>query len=184
MIPVAVGAAWAMQLDGRPNVAVTFFGDGAVEEGVWYESLNLAAVHALPVLFVAEANQYATHSALAVRQHPGTTVVGRAAAIGVDGRSVDGRDPSIVAARARAAVARCRVGDGPFLLEISTYRYREHVGPLYDWDRGYRTEAEGRAWMARDPICALPDEPSDVAEIQAAIIAAEAAPFPEVTWTH
>jgi TPP-dependent pyruvate/acetoin dehydrogenase alpha subunit len=151
-IPVAVGSALAFKMDGSRRVAVTFFGDGAIDEGVFHESLNWAAVRRLPVLFVCENNLYATHSPLSVRLPAGTQIHRRAAAYRIASKRIDGNDLGAVYRRAREAVARCRRGEGPVFLECMTYRWLEHVGPLDDRDRGYRSGAEIEAWKARDPV--------------------------------
>lgn len=151
-IPVAVGSALAFRMDGSPRVAVTFFGDGAVDEGVFYESLNWAALKRLPVLFVCENNLYATHAPVWVRQPKGTGIHRRARAFGVPSEKIDGNDVFAVYRSARRAVERCRNGQGPTLLECLTYRWLEHVGPLDDTDRGYRSRRELEAWKRRDPV--------------------------------
>jgi len=151
-IAVAVGSAWAFAMDRVPRVAVAFFGDGAVEEGVFHESLNFAAVRKVPVLLVCENNLYSTHSPLSVRQPAGIAIHERARAYGIPARHVDGNDVLAVYRAAEQAVAYCRGGAGPCFLECATYRWREHVGPLWDYDRGYRSKAEVDAWVARCPI--------------------------------
>lgn len=153
-IPVAVGSALAFQMDRSPNVAVTFFGDGAVDEGVFHESLNWAALRHLPVIFVCENNLYATHAPLSVRLPKGTEIYRRAQAYGITAEKVDGNDVFAVYGSARRAVERCRRMQGPVFLEFSTYRWLEHVGPLDDADRGYRTRSEIQAWKRRDPVAA------------------------------
>jgi pyruvate dehydrogenase E1 component alpha subunit len=131
---------------GRGQVAAAFFGDGAVDEGVFYESLNFAALKRLPVLFVCENNGYATHSAQAARQ-PLDNIYERAEIWGAPGVRVDGNDVTAVYSAARTAVERARAGDGPTLLECRTYRWMEHVGPNTD-----RSRAEFEEWQARCPI--------------------------------
>ncbi len=182
MIPVAVGAAWAFKMAGSDRVAVAFFGDGAVEEGIWYESLNFAAVHRLPALFVEENNGLSTHTLLDVRQPTdrpdNTPVLVEPWAAAWD--SCDGRHPEEVAGLAHEFVAMLRAGDGPAYLMCHTQRYREHVGPATNDDVSPLVLQE---WMQTDPIGKVPEDPADVAEIAAAMAAAEAAPWPEVTWT-
>jgi TPP-dependent pyruvate/acetoin dehydrogenase alpha subunit len=153
-IPVAVGSALAFKMDGVPRVAVTFFGEAACEEGVFYESLNYASIHRLPVLFVCENNLYSTESGLAVRQPPGTELTERARAFKVGADQVDGNDVFAVFAAAQAALAAIREGAGPRFLECMTYRWREHVGPLFDHEAGrtYRSREEVEAWMGRCPV--------------------------------
>lgn len=149
---VAVGTALAFTMDGRDQVAVTFFGDGTVEEGIFHETLNFAVMRRAPVLFVCENNGFSTHTRLEVRQPASVSIHARAASYGMPSRLVDGNDVFAVHAAAREAVAHARGGAGPFFLECTTYRWREHVGPQWDYDKGYRTKAEVDAWIARCPI--------------------------------
>jgi pyruvate dehydrogenase E1 component alpha subunit len=127
-IPLAVGAALAFVTRGEDRVAVAFFGDGATNEGVFYECLNFAALRRLPVLFVCENNLYSTH--LPIDECLADTDIARKASVfGLPGEKVDGNDVFAVAAAARTAVERARTGGGPALLECMTYRWRGHVGP-------------------------------------------------------
>jgi pyruvate dehydrogenase E1 component alpha subunit len=150
-VPLAVGAALAARMTGADAVAVAFFGDAGIEQGVTHESLAFAALRRLPVLFVCENNGYATHSPIAARQ-VSPDIAPRAAAYGIPGVAVDGNDVIAVYRAALAAVRRARRGEGPTLLEAKTYRWREHVGPNFDVELGYRTQAEIDAWRARDPV--------------------------------
>ena len=193
---VAVGTALAFSMDGRDQVAASFFGDGTVEEGIFHETLNFAVMRRAPVLFVCENNGFSTHTRLAVRQPATVSIHARAASYGMPGRLVDGNDVFAVHDAARAAVARLRRGDGPFFLECTTYRWREHVGPLWDYDKGYRTKAEVDSWVARCPIRRASDrlvgdgactpaaiaamERASQAEVDEAVVAARAASFPAV----
>lgn len=195
MISVAVGSAWAFARAGEKRVALTFFGDGAADEGVFAESLNFAAVHRVPAVFICENNLYSISSPLSVRHAEGTSVHGRAAAAGVRARSVDGNDVFAVHAAARDAVEHARRGEGPVLLELATYRWRAHVGPGLDHDHGYRSQEEIESWMAGCPILRAtdalradePDIDTAVAawraefrqETHAAIDRAKALPFPD-----
>jgi pyruvate dehydrogenase E1 component alpha subunit len=151
-IAVAVGAGWAIARSGAPHVSVCFFGDGATEEGVFHESLNFAALHRIPTLFVCENNGYSITSPLHARQPVDTTIWQRALGYGVAARHVDGNDVFAVREAAAEAVRLCRVGNGPYLLELATYRWREHVGPGWDRGEGYRTESEVDSWMANCPV--------------------------------
>ena len=149
---VAVGTALAFTMDRRDQLAVTFFGDGTVEEGIFHETLNFAVMRRAPVLFVCENNGFSTHTRLEVRQPASVSIHARAASYGMPSRLVDGNDVFAVHAAAREAVAHARGGAGPFFLECTTYRWREHVGPQWDYDKGYRTKTEVDAWIARCPI--------------------------------
>ncbi len=151
-IAVAVGSALVFKMEGSPRIAVAFFGDGAVEEGVFHESLNFAAVQKVPVLFVCENNFLSTHTLLDVRQPAGIQIYERARSYTIPSEQVDGNDVMAVYEAASRGVAWCRSGSGPFFLECITYRWREHVGPLWDYDKGYRTKEEVDSWIARCPI--------------------------------
>lgn len=157
-IAVAVGSAFAFALDGAARVSVSFFGDGAVEEGVFHESLNVAVVRRVPVVFVCENNLYSTHTPLQVRQPVSQPIFERVRAYGIVSARVDGNDVLAVYQAAAKAVAQCRKGTGPYFLECTTYRWREHVGPLWDYDRGYRSKEEVEQWMARCPIKRLSEQ--------------------------
>lgn len=150
-IPTAVGAALASFLRGEKRVSVVFFGDGASEEGVFHESLNFAALKKLPVVFVCENNFYATGSPLSSRQ-PHPEIWRHAAGYGIPGLAADGNDVLAVYHSAAGAVARARAGEGPTLLEYTTYRWKGHVGPDCDCARGVRPLAELEAWQARCPV--------------------------------
>jgi len=193
-VPLAVGSALAASLRGIDEVAVAFFGDAAMEQGVTHESLAFAALRRLPVLFVCENNLYATNSPLTARQ-VAKDIAPRGAAHGVPGVIVDGNDVVAVYKAALAAVARARRGKGPTLIEIKTYRWREHVGPNYDVGPGGRTQAELDAWMAQDPLAALARrlerrrvlpaghretlERAVEEELEDAVAFAKASPFPD-----
>jgi pyruvate dehydrogenase E1 component alpha subunit len=147
-LPIAVGAALALQQERRPQVVVSFFGDGANNEGAFHESLNMAAIWNLPVVFVCENNQYgmstSTERSTAVKR-----IAQRAQAYDMPGQTVDGNDFAAVAEAAAQAVDRARGGHGPSLLECLTYRHRGHSKS--DRNR-YRTKEEIESWIARDPI--------------------------------
>ena len=193
-VPMAVGAALASTLRSTDDVAVAFFGDAAVEQGVMHESLAFAALRALPVLFVCENNLYATLTPLSQRQ-VSADIWPRAGAHGLASVGVDGNDVVAVYEAATAAVARARRGEGPTFIEAKTYRWREHVGPNFDTDMGPRTQAELDGWIARDPIASLArtlearriltaDARASIdavleAEVADAVSFAKASPFPE-----
>lgn len=153
-IPIAVGFALASQYRGDGRITVSFFGDGAVEEGVFHESLNFASLRRLPVVFAVENNFYSSHLRLEERQ-PADNIADKARAYMIPGVRVDGNDVLAVYESARQAVERARTGLGPTLLELRTYRWRGHVGPSYDLDVGIRTKQELEEWMARCPIARL-----------------------------
>ena len=150
-IPLAVGLALADKMQGRNRVTVCFFGDGAMAEGEFHESLNLAALWRLPVLFCCENNRYAMGTALS-KEHAQTDLALRAASYGAVSWPVDGMDVLAVEDAARRAVEEIRAGAGPHFLELRTYRFRAHS--MYDPDR-YREKAEIESWRQHDPIEAL-----------------------------
>lgn len=147
-LPLAVGLALADRLAGRPHVTVCFFGEGAVAEGEFHESMNLAALWQLPVVFCCENNLYAMGTALD-RSESQTNLPRKAASYRVPACSVDGMDVDAVAQAAHRVVTDVREGGGPCFLELRTYRYRAHS--MYDPDL-YRSREEIEQWRARDPI--------------------------------
>ena len=147
-LPLAVGLALADRMQARAGVTACFFGDGAVAEGDFHEALNLAALWQLPVLFVCENNLYAMGTALRYTQSS-QDIAAKGAAYNMAAAAVDGMDVQAVEAATQAAVARIRAGDGPFLLECRTYRFRPHS--MFDSEL-YRTRDEVARWRERDPI--------------------------------
>ena len=192
-LPIAAGAAVAAQLEGSDAVSVAFFGDGATGEGPFHESLNIAALMKLPVIWVCENNQFAADtpvgSGLAARN-----VADLAAGFGMPGYAVDGNDVLAVYAAARDAVHRARSGDGPTLLECKTWRLHGHA--VRDAPPPDRRPAELKAaWEARDPIPAFQrylqergilsaDQMADVGlsieqDLVEAVTFADASPYPD-----
>lgn len=153
-LPIAVGAAFSAQLRGDGSVAVAFFGEGAVGEGVFHESLNLAALWKLPVLFVCENNQYAELSH--VSKHLNVTHVAEfGAPYRIASGTYDGNDVLEVRRVTAEALERARRGDGPTLLEFETYRWRGH----FEGDQQtYRTSADVESWKLRDPLVRLREQ--------------------------
>jgi pyruvate dehydrogenase E1 component alpha subunit len=150
-MPIAVGLALADRLQGRPQITACFFGDGAVAEGEFHESLNLAALWRLPVLFLCENNYYAMGTALA-RHQSQPDIARKAQAYDIPSAAVDGMDVLAVEAAAREAANAVRRDGRPFLLELRTYRFRAHS--MYDPDL-YRPKDEIERWKQRDPILLL-----------------------------
>jgi pyruvate dehydrogenase E1 component alpha subunit len=147
-IPIATGMALSLKLQRKPGVVACFFGDGAVAEGAFHEGVNMAAIWSLPVVFVCENNHYGASTRVdLVMKNP--RISDRAAAYGFAGETVDGNDVLAVYEAARRAVSACRAGNGPFLLELSTYRRTGHSrrDPCH-----YQPKAEREEWFARDPI--------------------------------
>ena len=147
-LPLAVGLALADKMTGRQAVTVCFFGEGAVAEGEFHESLNLAALWQLPVLFCCENNLYAMGTAL-VRSESQTDIALKAAAYEIPAWAVDGMDVFAVEQAARRAMDAVRSGGGPHFLELRTYRFRAHS--MFDPEL-YREKSEVARWMERDPI--------------------------------
>jgi len=152
-LPLAVGLALADRMQGRKAVSVCFFGDGAVAEGEFHESLNLAALWNLPVLFVCENNLYAMGTALELTESE-TDIHKKAECYRITSEAVDGMDVVAVEAAARRAVAAIHDGKGPYFLECRTYRFRAHS--MFDAQL-YRTKEEVDSWRAKDPITRFAD---------------------------
>jgi pyruvate dehydrogenase E1 component alpha subunit len=152
-LPIACGAALAAQLEGRGDVTVCFFGDGAAAEGEFHEALNIAALWKLPIVFVCENNQYAANNAVAA-QHPRVEIAAHAGAYAIPGVTADGNDVLAVRARTGEAVARARGGEGPSLVECQTYRWHFHAMRAAIPPES-RPAEEIAAWKGRDPIARL-----------------------------
>ncbi len=150
-IPMGVGAALASSMRGDGRITVVFFGDGAYDEGVFYESFNFAALKKLPVVLVCENNLYATNSHQSARQ-PVCKIAASAKTFGAPGVCVDGNDVEAVNEAAIEAIERARSGGGPTLIEALTYRWKGHVGPETDFEKGCRPEEELTEWLKRCPV--------------------------------
>jgi TPP-dependent pyruvate/acetoin dehydrogenase alpha subunit len=187
-LPNAVGYAYALKVQRRPGIVVCFFGDGATEEGVYHESLNFAALKAVPIIFICENNGYAIHTHVASRQKAFDRLAERARGYGLPAECLEDDVFKIYECVKEAAEALRAGKPGPFYFECQTYRWKEHVGPNEDYQLGYRTRDEAEPWMTNDPVkrmAALLDpaerqriEAEVEAEIQAAFDFAESSPFP------
>lgn len=155
-IPLGVGAALAIKMKKQNNISVSFFGDGASDEGVLQESLNFAALHKLPVLFACENNFYATNSNSRVR-HANPSIADRAEAFLIPNQTVDGNNVEEVYGSALKAVEHIKSGKGPYFLECLTYRWKGHVGPEADWQKGCRPKEELDHWLGKDPVAFYTD---------------------------
>jgi pyruvate dehydrogenase E1 component alpha subunit len=151
-LPVAAGLALADRMQGKQRVTACFFGEGAVAEGEFHETMNLAALWRLPALFCCENNLYAMGTALR-RSESETNLAYKAAGYRMPAWAVDGMDVLAVEDAARRAVTEIRAGGGPVFLELRTYRFRAHS--MYDPER-YRTKEEVEAWRERDPLTLFP----------------------------
>lgn len=147
---ILTGAVWALRRRGGDQVGITFFGDGAVNEGMLLEALNLAALWRVPVVFCCENNGYAT--TMPVASAVAGTITGRAEAFGIPAEVVDGQDAQAVYDACQAAVARARAGGGPTLLECRTYRFDAHHTFEYRVRLRYRSPEEEAAGRSRDPV--------------------------------
>jgi pyruvate dehydrogenase E1 component alpha subunit len=152
-IPIGVGLGLSIQLSGEDKISCIFLGDGAVEEGVFYESLNFAILKNLPVLFVCENNLYSVYTPLAKRQPVNRKIHEFVRALGAQTDCVeDGYDVLACTSALTAMAEKVRARQGVGFVEIYTYRYREHCGPNYDNDIGYRTVSEYESWLQKDSI--------------------------------
>jgi len=195
IIPVATGVAFGTKMKGLNNVTVVFFGEAATEEGVFFESLNFASLKKLPVLFICENNFFSVYSPLSVRQPKERDNLSLVNSFGIKGDKGDGNNVIEVYKLAKKAVENIRKGKGPYYLEFETYRWREHCGPNFDNDLGYRNEKDFLKWQKRCPIMVferkllkdgilnllqIADFRQEIqAEIDDAVSFAKSSPFPE-----
>ena len=181
-IPVAAGYAFALKREGKGRIAASFFGDGATEEGVFYETLNFASLHKLPILFVCENNGFAIHSPIANRWAT-EALCERVRTFGIETRELADDDVFAIREAAGQAAQAIRGGEGPQFIECKTYRWLEHGGPGEDYDDGYRTRDERDAWQARDQVAAtgamLDDAERQVIDDEVESLIAEAVDFAE-----
>lgn len=193
-IPVAVGVAFTQKRTNSGKVVVSYFGDAAIEEGVFHEAANFASLHQLPIVFVCENNLYSVYTNLRDRQ-PDRSITEVANAHGINTEHEYGNDVELVYRTMQTAVERAREGAGPSFLLFDTYRWLEHCGPNYDNDIGYRTQSEADEWMKQCPLTRFRtqlmldgklDQAQEErfrqeisAEIEAAFVTARAAPYPD-----
>lgn len=187
-IPEAVGYAYGLKVQKKKNIVVCFFGDGATDEGVFYESLNFAALKSLPIIFICENNFYAIHTHQNLRQSK-SNIRERAAVMGMPAETIED-DVFKVNERVAAAADALRAGEpGPYFFECLTYRWKEHVGPNDDFNIGYRTLEEAEPWFKNDQVKRVAGMVTEAermqieqeveTEIQAAFEFAENSPFPD-----
>ncbi len=193
-VPLSAGVALAFSLQKKDAVSVTFFGDGAVNEGVWYETLNFASLKKLPIIFVCENNLYSTHMPISSCLAD-TEIYRKASTLNMPGIRIDGNNVVEVYRTTKRAIDAARKGKGPTLIECMTYRWRGHVGPSDDIDKGLRSKEELDYWMARCPVKALEEhliESGAISEadkerirrdieneIEEALVFAKASPLPD-----
>jgi TPP-dependent pyruvate/acetoin dehydrogenase alpha subunit len=186
----AVGYAYAEKYQCKDTIVACFFGDGATEEGVFYESLNFAVLKKLPVMFICENNGYAIHTPQSKRQGV-PDIAQRAKAFGVTTTLIEDNNALKLHEATNQAVSDIRSGEatGPYLFECRTYRWKEHVGPGEDWHLGFRTLDEAQPWVQNDQVGRIGElisteartaiEAEVEAELAEAIEFAENSPFPE-----
>ena len=150
-IALAVGLALSFKMKGENKIAVAFFGDGAIEEGIFWESINFASIKKLPVLFVCENNLYATHSPILARQ-PFNEIASRIKAHDVYCHRIEDANNVLNVMEISQSLVEMTRQNQPCFLEACTYRLREHWGPGEDWHLGYRTREEGNEWLAKCPF--------------------------------
>lgn len=151
-IPLAVGHALHIKGIGQKSIAISYFGDGAVEEGAFYEAMNFAVLKSLPILFVCENNFYSVYSPLEMRQPLNRKISDLARVLGANVQEIDGNNVEEVAEATNEAKADLMNGCGPAFFECATYRHREHCGPNFDDNLGYRPDNEVGEWKQRDPF--------------------------------
>jgi pyruvate dehydrogenase E1 component alpha subunit len=151
-IPVGVGIGYSFKLREVRSISFVFFGDGATEEGVFYESLNFAAVHGLPVIFICENNRYSVYTNLGPRQPAHRSIARVSESLGVPSKKLSDVEIEVAHMEFETAIAECRLGHGPRLVEIETYRKLEHCGPNDDDDLGYRPIEEIELWKKNDRL--------------------------------
>ena len=195
-IPVAVGTAFSTLIKNENRATVVFLGRAATEEGVFAESLNFASLKKLPVIFISEDNFFSVYSSLSERQPKDRDNTAIAKAYGISSSKGNGNNINIVYEMTRKAMDNVRSGKGPYFLEFETYRWREHCGPNFDNDLGYRSNDEFLKWKGKCPIKAfetlliknklldknLVDKMHReiVNEFEEAVAFAKSSPFPEV----
>ena len=190
-IPEAVGYAFALKYQCKDSIVVSFFGDGAVEEGVFYESINFAALKRIPIIFICENNSYAIHTHQMKRQSV-VNICERVVSFGVKAERIDDNDVLSLHEKISTNIESLRNGEtGPLFFECMTYRWREHVGPNEDFSLGYRTREEAESWIQNDQVkrigkmleaeqrTKIEKEVED--EIREAFTFAEESPLPEAS---
>jgi TPP-dependent pyruvate/acetoin dehydrogenase alpha subunit len=151
-IPTAVGYAYAFRYQGKDSVVASFFGDGASEEGVFYESLNFAALKKLPIIFICENNSYAIHTHQSCRQVK-ANLCERVESFDIPTIKIEGNDVMKIYNTVREIRSKLHTAEsGPHFIECETYRWKEHVGPNEDYELGYRTREELKPWLENDQV--------------------------------
>ena len=149
-LPIGAGLALTISIENSKKVSCIFFGEGCVEEGIFHETVNFCALNKLPVLFVCENNLYSVYSSLSVRQPKNRSIAKMVNAMGIKSFNADGNDVLKVYNIVSRELSKIRSGFGPRFIEFDTYRWREHCGPNFDNDIGYRTKKEFLRWKKKD----------------------------------
>lgn len=171
VIPIATGTAFSAQMRKTRQVAVVYFGDGSIEEGIFHESLNFAALKSLPIVYVCENNGYSVYSPMDVRQPKDRKIHELARGYGMEAYGANGNDMQAISHYAETAITRAREGLGPTLLEFETYRFREHCGPNCDDSLGYRPAGELDSKIPNGPLVHLEQRLRDSKQIDDQTIA-------------
>tara|TARA_B100001248_G_C27397396_1_gene466613 strand:+ start:1187 stop:2140 length:954 start_codon:yes stop_codon:yes gene_type:complete len=151
-IPIGVGKAWANKLNSASNIVVIFFGDGATEEGVFFESLDFAVLKNLKILFVCENNKYSVYSSLEKRQSKKRNLIKIAKAMGLNTQLFKDHDVLNIYKNTKKIIQTIKKKSVPYLIQINTWRYLEHCGPNYDDNLGYREKRDKKYWAKKDQI--------------------------------
>ena len=151
-IPIGTGIAWANKIKKNNKIVVIFFGDGATEEGVFFESLDFAALHRLPVLFVCENNEYSVYSHISKRQSKKRNITSISQSLGVKSLKVNGNSIEEVFLKSKNIISKIRKDSMPYLIELKTFRAVEHCGPNNDDNLNYRTKNYLNYWAKKCPI--------------------------------
>ena len=190
-IPIGVGLALSAKIKKTKQISYVFLGDGAIEEGVFYEALNFTIIKKLPVVFICENNLYSVYSPLSVRQPKGRKISNMCRSIGINSISCNGNDALKVFKCLEKVSKYVRKKKRPYFVQFDTYRWLEHCGPNLDNNIGYRSEKEFKIWKKKDPLLILKDkfpknkikkinliEQKIKKEIKSAFLFAERSPFP------
>lgn len=195
---IATGAAFAATLRGSHEVVITVFGDGAMDQGIMWESFNMAALKQLPIVYLCENNRYSTYSPVSAR-HANPDFVSRVASFGLSAHALPASPPRHILSTLAQFIAAVRSSRRPVFVEVETYRFAPHVGPEPDDTVGYRAAGEIEAWQAKDPLPRLQDElvpalissdalkqmEQEIAqEIAEAFAFAQQSPFPQPELMH
>jgi len=151
-IPISVGLAWSQKLKNTKNIVCVYFGEGATEEGVFFESLDFAILKKLPILFICENNKYSVYTHISERQSSLRNITKLVRGHGIKSFSCDGNDIIKVNNLVKESINYMKVNSRPVFLEFFTYRWLEHCGPNWDDNLGYRPKGELKKWLKKDPI--------------------------------